>query len=71
MMTKKKPAGAKLAKTKSQQEATKPKATKLARLEAMLRHAKGATIEHLAKSLGWQSHSVRGAIAGSLKKRGV
>ena len=48
-----------------------PKATRLARLEAMLRQPAGATIEQLGKSLGWQSHSVRGAITGSLKKNGI
>ena len=37
----------------------------------MLRQPAGATIEQLGKSLGWQSHSVRGAIAGSLKKKGI
>jgi hypothetical protein len=52
-------------------KAAKPKTSKLARLEAMLRQPAGATIEQLGKSLGWQSHSVRGAIAGSLKKRGL
>ena len=52
-------------------KAAKPKTSKLARLEAMLRQPTGATIEQLGKSLGWQSHSVRGAIAGSLKKRGL
>ena len=37
----------------------------------MLRQPAGATIEQLGKSLGWQSHSVRGAITGSLKKNGI
>jgi hypothetical protein len=37
----------------------------------MLRQPNGATIEQLGKSLGWQSHSVRGAIAGSLRKKGI
>jgi hypothetical protein len=52
-------------------KAAKPKTSKLARLESMLRQPAGATIEKLGKSLGWQSHSVRGAIAGSLRKKGV
>jgi predicted ArsR family transcriptional regulator len=52
-------------------KAAKPKTSKLARLEAMLRQPAGATIGQLGKSLGWQSHSVRGAIAGSLKKKGI
>jgi predicted transcriptional regulator len=35
----------------------------------MLRRAKGATIEEIAEALEWQPHTVRGAIAGALKKR--
>ena len=50
---------------------TKPKSSKLSRLEAMLRKPEGATIEQLGKALAWQKHSVRGAIAGSLKRKGV
>jgi hypothetical protein len=43
--------------------------TKLAQLEAMLRRPDGATIEQISKSLDWQSHSVRGAMSGALKKK--
>ena len=50
---------------------SRPKATKLGQLEAMLRKPEGATIEQLSKALDWQTHSVRGAIAGSLKKKGM
>jgi hypothetical protein len=67
-MTKKTGTGAAKAVPK---KSTKPKSTKLARLETMLRQPAGATIAQLGKSLGWQSHSVRGAIAGSLKKKGI
>ena len=35
----------------------------------MLRRAKGATIEEIADALSWQPHTVRGAIAGALKKK--
>ena len=70
-MTKKKEARGEAAKTAPGQKAAKPKASKLGRLEAMLRQPAGATIKQLGKSLGWQSHSVRGAIAGSLKKKGI
>jgi len=44
--------------------------TKLDLLLARLRKPGGASIEELMKATGWQSHSVRGAMAGSLKKRG-
>jgi predicted ArsR family transcriptional regulator len=35
----------------------------------MLQRAKGATIDELAEALEWQPHTVRGAIAGALKKK--
>lgn len=35
----------------------------------MLRRAKGATIEEIAEALSWQPHTVRGAMAGALKKK--
>ena len=43
--------------------------SKLRRLEAMLHRPDGATIEQLSKALGWQAHSVRGAMSGALKKK--
>lgn len=43
--------------------------TKQAALIAMLRAPKGATVEEVASELGWRSHTVRGALAGALKKR--
>ena len=43
--------------------------TKLGRLQGMLRRPEGATIGQIAKALDWQTHSVRGAISGSLKKK--
>ena len=50
------------------QAASRPK-TKLAQLEAMLRRPDGATVEQISKSLDWQTHSVRGAMSGTLKKK--
>jgi hypothetical protein len=41
--------------------------TKQARLVALLRE--GATIDEMTAATGWQSHTVRGAMAGALKKR--
>ena len=43
--------------------------SKQAQLIAMLRRAKGATIDEIAEALSWQPHTVRGAIAGALKKK--
>lgn len=48
-----------------------PAGTKLARLEAALRAKGGATIPELMEVSGWQAHSVRGALAGALKQRGL
>ncbi len=56
--------------TVSTNKAAKPKTTKLSKLEAMLRRPGGATIAQLCKALVWQAHSVRGAMAGALKKKG-
>jgi hypothetical protein len=53
----------------------KPKAsgprdgTKQAKLIDMLKRADGATIDEIVKKLDWQAHTVRGAIAGGLKKK--
>jgi predicted ArsR family transcriptional regulator len=60
--------------------ATKPKAatkatstpraeSKQSQLIAMLKQPDGATIVEIAKALDWQPHTVRGAIAGALKKK--
>jgi hypothetical protein len=43
--------------------------SKQAQLIAMLRRAKGATIDEIVEALEWQPHTVRGAIAGALKKK--
>jgi hypothetical protein len=43
--------------------------TKQATLIAMLRASDGATIEEIMAATGWQSHTVRGAMAGALKKK--
>ena len=43
--------------------------TKQAKVVAMLRRPGGATIANLAKATGWQHHTVRGVIAGALKKK--
>ena len=43
--------------------------TKQAKLIDMLRAPDGATVEEIASALEWRSHTVRGALAGALKKK--
>ena len=47
-----------------------PGTTKLALLVAHLSAPGGATIAQLCKATGWQPHSVRGALAGALRRKG-
>ena len=50
--------------------ASTPRAeSKQSQLIAMLKQPDGATIAEIAKALAWQPHTVRGAIAGALKKK--
>ena len=46
------------------------KPTKLDQLVELLSTTTGATIAELMAATGWQQHSVRGVMAGGLKKRG-
>jgi hypothetical protein len=43
--------------------------TKQAKLIAMLRASDGATIEEIMVALDWAAHTIRGAMAGALKKK--
>ena len=54
---------------KSQAESNPAKGTKQALLVDLLKRKTGATIEDVIKATGWQAHSVRGAISGTLKKK--
>jgi hypothetical protein len=47
----------------------KPVQSKQERLVAMLRQPGGATVAQMAKAFGWEPHTVRGAISGTLKKK--
>jgi hypothetical protein len=50
--------------------ATAAALSKLDRLVALLRTPGGATLPELQAATGWQVHSVRGAMAGALRKKG-
>ena len=43
--------------------------SKQAQVIAMLRRPEGATIRQIVEATGWQPHTVRGTLAGALKKK--
>lgn len=45
--------------------------SKLDQVETLLLKPTGASIAEIMAATGWQQHSVRGAMAGALKKRGL
>jgi Protein of unknown function (DUF3489) len=69
------------AKRKAKAKSTKPEkaapaekptpraGTKQAMMIEMLRRPEGATVEQIAEATGWQHHTIRGAISGTLKKK--
>lgn len=56
-------------KTATSAKAAKP-TSKLDTIEKLLKRRNGASIAEMTEATGWQQHSVRGAMAGALKKRG-
>lgn len=56
------------------EQVSKPKArtrenSKQAQVIAMLKRPEGATIKQICQATEWQSHTVRGSMAGALKKK--
>ncbi len=47
----------------------KPKSSKTSTLLKLLRSNKGASMAQLQHASGWQAHSVRGFLAGTVKRR--
>jgi hypothetical protein len=58
-------------KAAKSREATGPRdGSKTAQVVAMLQRPEGATLSEIMASMGWQKHTVRGFMAGSMKKAG-
>jgi hypothetical protein len=66
------PKNAPKAKTTAKaQQATAPReGNKTTQVIAMLQRKNGATLAEIMKSMGWQKHTVRGFMAGAMKKAG-
>ena len=50
-------------------EAKRREGTKQSAMIEMLRQPEGATLDEIAAATGWQKHTIRGAMAGALKKK--
>lgn len=50
-------------------EQKQERSTKIGALVALLKRPDGADLNALVEATGWQAHSVRGAIAGTVKKK--
>jgi hypothetical protein len=66
--TKKAPKGKKPAK--ASQTAVPREGSKTAQVVALLQRKNGATLEEVMDKMGWQKHTVRGFMAGAMKKAG-
>jgi predicted ArsR family transcriptional regulator len=55
--------------TKRKKITAKKSTTKSEAILMLLRRKNGASIEELANATGWQPHSVRGFLSGTIKKK--
>lgn len=59
------------ARKRAEAASNAPPLRKLDQLAALVAQGDGASIAEMTAATGWQAHSVRGALAGALKKRGL
>jgi hypothetical protein len=55
---------------KTPESAGPREASKTAQVVTLLQRKNGATLEEIMKKTGWQKHTVRGFVAGAMKKAG-
>ena len=67
---KKSPKGAKAAKPVKPEAGAPRENSKTAQVVAMLQRKNGATMSEIMEKMGWQRHTVRGFMAGTMKKAG-
>jgi len=68
--SKKLPKGAKAAKPAKPDADVPREGSKTAQVVAMLQRKSGATLSEIMEKMGWQKHTVRGFMAGTMKKAG-
>jgi hypothetical protein len=64
-----KPNKTKTTSTRAKTAGAAKRQSKAEKVVALLQRDSGATLEEMIKATGWQKHSVRGFMAGALKKR--
>jgi hypothetical protein len=71
LKAKREPKAPKAPKPAKSEESVGPReGSKTARVVAMLKREGGASLEEIMQQMGWQKHTVRGFMAGAMKKAG-